>query len=148
MINDILVRELMNGMWFVLSIEVLIALTFYVVKRAAHEPEPAQNIWIDPEVWYREPGTQMAIAWLTYMAGSAIRAGWIWVLLECQNRIGIQNCGYIIQTVWVLMIASVLAIIGGVCIIRLMMPQRWRPWSYLVPAVMAIIIPVTYHVVV
>lgn len=143
--DDYLIRELMNGMWFVLSLEILIALMIYIIHRILKEPAEPRNIWVIPEPWYRELGTQLAIGWTTYMTGSAIRAGWIWLLLECQGRLGMKNCGHITQTAEVLFIASVFAIVGGVCTIRIMMPDRWRPWSYIVPAAIAIIVPVSVH---
>lgn len=141
--NDVLIRELMNGMWFVLSVEIWLALIIYIVRRIIREPAPA--LWIKPSSWYADPATQLAVAWTTYMTGSGIRAGWIWMLLECQGRLGIGNCGHITKTVEILFAASLFAIVGGVCTIRIMLPEDWRPWSYVVPAALAIIVPVAVH---
>lgn len=145
--DDLLLRELMNGMWFVLSVEVIFALTVYVINRALTPQEPDKSIFVVSVPWYRELGVQLAIAWLTYMSGSALRAGWIWALLECQNREGIDQCGHISKNVELLYAACFLAIVGGVCTIRILLPQHWRPWSYVIPAALALAIPTTLAVV-
>lgn len=143
--DSVLVRELMNGMWFVLSFQILVALVSYLIRRMISEPADPRQVWVVNQPWYRELGSQLALSWGTYMVGSTIRAGWIWIFLECQGRLGVGNCGHITQTVWVLFIASGFAIVGGVCTIRIMLPDSWRPWSYLVPAIVAVIVPLVVH---
>jgi len=148
-LDDQLIRELMNGMWFILSLEVLLALIYYIVWRAIKHPIKPQNIWVEPEVWYKELGTQLALAWACFITGATIRAGWIWLLLECQNRLGHRkDCNYILDTAEWLLLASVFAIVGGVCTIRVMLPYWLRPWSYIVPAVVAVAVPLLVHLLI
>lgn len=140
-----LYREIMNGTWFILSLEILIALIIYLFTRIRSSKQIVHYEWVQPASWYQDPATQLAIAWTCYMAGSAVRAGWIWLLLECQNRVGRENCHHISNSQEILWIATLLAVAGGVCTIRCMLREEWRPWSYIVPAIIALTIPIIVH---
>lgn len=139
------VREVFNGVWFVLSVEMLLALLWFLVA-SIREPQVARptRIVLVPMCWYERPEVQLAIAWTVYITGSAMRAGWIWVLLECQNRTK-TPCSVVAQHYGFMMIAVALASIGGLCSMRIMLPERWAPWSWIVPGLVAFAIPVAYH---
>lgn len=143
--DDELYREIMNGTWFILSLEILFALIIYLFVRLRNSKELVVYEWTKPASWYQDPATQLAIAWTCYMAGSAVRAGWIWLLLECQNRLGRNGCYHISNSQETLWVATILAVIGGVCTIRCMLRPEWRPWSYLVPGVVAVTVPLVVH---
>lgn len=145
--NEVL-REIMNGMWFVLSLEIWLSFLFYVYQRATKPPGEPQWIWVVPVPWREQVGTQLALAWSIYISGSVLRAGWIWVLLECQNRMGRGKCTYITDTASWLYLASVLAIIGGTWMMARILPESWGKKRILIPPALAVAIPVLVHVVI
>lgn len=145
-LDDEVVREMMNGTWFILTFEILLALIYYIIWRAVKEPSEPRYVWVVPTRWYRELGTQLAVSWAVFCAGSVIRSGWIYVWLECVNRLGHKSCEPIPTSVWWLHLASFLAIVGGVCTIRVMLPAATRPWSYVLPATIAVSVPILVRV--
>lgn len=143
--EDEVVREIMNGMWFILSVEVWLCLIYYISHRIMRARVIGQEYIIeDSTYWYHDSATQLAIALMVYMTGSGIRAGWVWGLLECQNEIGRKGCEFIATSVWVLFVASAFAIVGGLCTIRVLVPFL-RPWGWLAAGVLAVAVPLIVH---
>src|SRR5690242_12660777 len=64
-------REITNGMWFLASLFLLISMLRFLVPRLIKNP----LLW--------RQGVEIKLAWgiCLIAAGTAIRAGWIWVLL-------------------------------------------------------------------
>ena len=147
-LDDETLRELVNGMWFVLSVEILCALLFYIVSRYRAARDDPHWEWSIPVPWWQELGTQLAISWSCYIFGSAVRSGWVYVFLECTNRLTRDGCQHVVDRADVLYVASFFAIAGAVCTIRVMLPQRWNPWSYVVPGLIAVCLPVAAHILV
>jgi hypothetical protein len=145
-IHDEVLREIMNGMWFVLSMEIWLSFVVYIYLRATKPPGEPQWIWVVPVPWRQQVGTQLAMAWALYISGSALRAGWIWALLECHNRIGRNQCAYITETASLLYLASALAIVGGTWMMARVLPESWGKKRILIPPLVAISVPVLVHV--
>lgn len=132
-----LLREFWNGAWFILCFVMLVMIGAFVVRRFL------TPTWKIRPGWYDELGTQTAIALFVFISGSALRAGWIWLLLNCQNE-G-DDCTAIVSRVWMMDVAGVIAIVGGLCTIRVMSPREWLPWSWLGAGLVAVVVPVVYY---
>ena len=132
-----LLREFWNGAWFILCFVMLIMIGAFVVRRFFN------SSWQIRHGWYDELGTQTAIALFVFILGSALRALWIWLLLNCQNGGG--DCTWIVNQSWLMDIAGIVAIIGGLCTIRIMSPRDWLPWSWLGAGLVAVVVPVIYY---
>lgn len=134
--NDLIAREIVNGMWFVLSALMAAAFGLYVVR------SKIGTAWPD---WYNQLGVQAAIALFVFTFGSMMRAGWIWLLLSCQNEN--RSCAGIENAYAIMFIASAFAVVGGVCCIRIFTPAYWSPWSWLAAGFVAVAIPVIVHLI-
>jgi hypothetical protein len=153
--NDVVVRELMNGTLFVLDIEMVLTFGIYLVRRVIEDfcayragTSPPMYSATSPAPfgilgWYKRPGSQAAIALTIHLVGAAVRAGWIWWLLHCQNA-G-TDCAYIQSSSWILVVATLLAMIGGLCCIRVFSPPNWRPWSWIGAGIIALSIPTAIY---
>lgn len=42
-------------------------------------------------------------------------------------------------------IAGMLAIVGGLCVVRVLSPESWRPWVWLGAGIGAMAIPAAYY---
>lgn len=131
--RDFIVRELMNGTWFLLGVFLIVAMA-YRLRERTKKPD-----------WYNDPGVQALIALLVYFVGSITRSAWIWAALTCTNIYGRQSCEWITARYQPLIVASVLAVVGATCCIRIFSPPSWRPWSWIGAGVLAIAVPVFVH---
>lgn len=155
--NDMVVREVMNGILFVLDVELVLTFVTYLSRRiiadigsyragqdvptySEESPEPYGVLG-----WYERPGSKAAIALTIYFAGATMRAGWIWWLLHCENAGG--SCFSIRGNSWVMLVATALAMTGGLCCIRVFSPPHWHPWSWLAAGVVAVAIPFLTYLV-
>ena len=132
-----LLREFWNGSWFVLSSVMALMLAAFLIRRF-FTPD-----WRIREGWYDDLGTQTGIALFVFVSGSAMRALWVWVLLGCQNHGG--DCRPIIEFSWMMQIADIVGLIGGLCLIRILSPRSWLPWSWLSAAFVAGVVPWLYY---
>lgn len=141
-------REIMNGTWFILSGYMLCAFSLYLLHTWREEPmTKSMYVWIEPTRWYYRPDVRLAIALTIYMFGSWSRAGYIWYLLECQNRT-MSSCKYILDNYEVLLASSLAAMLGGLCSIRLLVPERWYPNVFwIVAGITAVAIPIAIHII-
>lgn len=131
--SEVVVREIANGIWFLLGAFLIVAFGIRIWQR------------FQVPGWYKDEGTQLLIALFVYFCGSIIRSGWIWGVLVCSNDRGRDDCAVIIQRYDVLLLASVLALVGLVCCIRILTPPHWQPWPWIVSGVLAVAIPVGVH---
>ena len=133
MLNDVIVREIMNGTWFLLSVMMVVTFAVYLLDRKMRGGD-----------WYQRPGSQAAIALSIFLSGSAIRAGWIWWLLHCHNN-RLDCTAY--QKSWgILIIGTILVVVGGLCCVRVFSPVSWRPWSWIVAGIISVAAPVFVYV--
>lgn len=93
--------------------------------------------------WYHDQAFQVAVALIAFILGSCLRAGYIWLLLHCDTFD--RNCGWIQGRSWVMTIAGMLAIVGGLCVVRVLSPESWRPWVWLGAGIGAMAIPAAYY---
>jgi NO-binding membrane sensor protein with MHYT domain len=139
MMTDTFVRELSNGQWFVLSMVMTTFCITYATVRPVSIGHYTPN-WFDDAI---PADTQFALSLAIYMAGSTLRAGYIWVLLHCQNARG--SCDYIQNNAWLMLVASALAVIGGLWFIRTLSPPQWRPWSWVGAGLFSLSLPFFYY---
>ncbi len=132
-----LVREIGNGALAVLSAVMVIMLGLFVLRRFQ---DPAGGV---RRGWYDEPGTQIAIALMVLVFGKGLRSTWIWLLLSCQNVGG--DCGWMYRTPYVIEAAVLISIVGGLCIIRVLSPREWLPWSWLGSTAVCVGVPLVYY---
>lgn len=131
--SNLVVREVMNGTWFILTLCLTLAFVLRIACRMASDAN-----------WYGDVGCQAAIALLVHFVGSVMRSGWIWLLLHCQNAA--RECSAIENNYDVLIVASAFAVIGTLCCIRVFSPVRLRPWTWMLAGAAAIAIPVGVYV--
>jgi hypothetical protein len=142
-------QEVGNGLWFILGLEICASIVFYLVashiEHKRRDREAQTYILMERGPWYERADVQLAVGLLVYVAGSSIRAHWNWVLRECENDYGREACAYLQLSYGELFLAMALAILGGTCMIRRLLPAHWSPWSWLVAGGLAILIPVGYR---
>lgn len=132
--NDGYFREMWNGSWFMLTLSMIIALVAIACDRINK---------IGLRQAYNDLGVQICVSFTTFVTASGLRAGYIWVLLHCQNIS--NNCAPIEREDWIMTVAGMVAIVGGLCVIRVMSPPKWRPWSWLFAGMMSIGVPAFYY---
>ena len=80
--DDLVVREVTNGMWFLMNLALLAVFANYLLCRWQQDGaltlfRSAAN---DQDI-----GTAAAIALFVYFMGASMRAGWVWIVLFQQN---------------------------------------------------------------
>lgn len=133
--NDLIVREIMNGMLFMLGLFLVGAMGFRLLQRVKHDND-----------WYHDETTQAIIALFFFLIGENIRSGWIWALLICQNEYGRSACLKIASSYELLLVASAFAIVGAVCCIRVFSPPAFNPWTWLAAGALALLVPLGVHI--
>lgn len=140
LLDDRTLMELWNGAWFALGLAMVtsfILIAFHrVLSRHRRTDRPI----------YRDMVFQSSIALCTFSAASSIRAGYIWMLLHCENLRGVNNCPFIEMNAWVLSVGAALAIVSGLCIIRIFTPSDWSPWIWISAALAAIGGPIVFYI--
>lgn len=137
---DDIIREIANGQWFILALVMTLFFAVYAVWKPGRD-HPYEPDWLDDRI---SIANQLIISWLILFSGSALRAGYIWLLLHCQNSTG-TSCEYIADYAYVMFIASGMAMVGGLGFIRTLSPQSWRPWSWLGSLIVCIGIPAAFY---
>lgn len=132
---DSIMREIMNGCWFILSLALTVTFAFRVYVRITENPAS----------WRNNEGVGAAIALFVFFLGSSARSLWIWLLLNCQNDE--KDCAWIQSSYEFLVVATALAIIGATCCVRVFSPPRWRPWGWISVAVVALVIPMIVYLI-
>lgn len=133
-----MVREVWNGAWFALTLSMIVCMSAIAIDRMIKLLQRGERRF------YCDPAIQICAALIVFCAGSGMRAGYIWVLLHCQN-FDAGSCDEIEHAEWLMSIAGVLAIVGGICTIRVMSPTRWRPWSWMAAGAFAVGVPLVYY---
>lgn len=134
-LNDLVVREIMNGMLFLLGACLCVAMGMRLLRRMKEDG------------WYDDEGTQATIALFVFLVGDGIRSAWIWALLSCQNEFGRSGCISITNSYLILISASAFAIVGATCCIRVFTPAGWRPWTWVGAGICSVVIPLTLYLI-
>jgi hypothetical protein len=138
---DRLVREQVNGLWFVLSLELFMLFADRARRqwRYLSIKHPRTSIAFRFQQWRgHDVVGRAAIAWSVYFFGESVMRGWVWILLKLQNdgRIPLfepSRPGSTVASFYpVAMVAAVLAVLGALCIIRMFAPDGMgkRAWQY------------------
>lgn len=142
--DDLNIREFINGMWFFICVVMLITLLClggHRIEMLARRNRPKAYFMGGVFACFRHDLALQIIAGLIFfVSGSGMRAGYIWLLLHCQN-LPIANCTTIEHAAWTLFVAAALAIVGGTYTVRSLSPLSWRPWSWLPGVIIALTIP-------
>lgn len=125
-INGSIVREQVNGLWFILALELFILF----VDRARRQfvlidkQWPGQAFREKFHYWRRvDAVARAAIAWSVYFAAETLMRGWIWMLLKKQNDGTSYSKFENAYTYPVAIASSVGAIVGALCVIRMFAPR-------------------------
>jgi hypothetical protein len=151
-------HELVNGTLFVLDVQMVLIFFIYVVRQILRDRQDRRYGGMtrtydedtDPVPfrrnlsWYDRAGTMAAIALMVHLLGTTIRAGWVWWLLSCQ-RLHHGDCLHVTETWGVLFFATLLALMGGLCVIRIFSPPSWRPWSWIGAGFLSVVLPVIHY---
>lgn len=128
------VREMWNGAWFMLTLSMLVALLAIAWDRL-------NKMGVRPA--YADLGVQICLAFAIFVTASGLRAGYIWTLLHCRNFQ--DNCLWVERDDWIMTVAGMIAFVGGLCVIRVMSPPKWRPWSWVVAGLISVGLPMVYY---
>jgi hypothetical protein len=141
------IREVMNGMWGILSYS--LALTFFAflvgrVYKFFKNRERSEALW--KPLWRSIANdgieNQAALALMTYFIGSAIYRTWVWVLLYK----GAIDDNFIKSHYAVPIIGSLIALVGALCAIRIFTPPKLNPWLWMSVGTIAITVPILVHI--
>jgi hypothetical protein len=140
--DDLIVREITNGTWFLLNLALLAVFANYLLCRWQQSGVLTlfRNVANDQDI-----GTAAAIALFVYFMGAATRAGWVWVVLFQQN-LGVDIVNFENQPVF-LMIAVATGITGSLCCMRVFSQSRWGNWAWIVSGILAVAIPLAAHLI-
>jgi hypothetical protein len=130
--NDALFREFMNGAWWWIGV-FMVSTTFwrltvlirYLWSDIGRRSFLFERVRMLLSAVYASPNILILMAVACYLTGSIGRSGWIWVYLNCQNVS--DFCKDIQESYWYLTIASILAVGGGMCYVRIVL-HRWWMW--------------------
>lgn len=129
----LIIREIMNGMWFVLSLALLFAYVTYALTRLRGGDA------------YRSAAIQAAVALAVFMLGSSVRSGFIWLLLSAQNAHNQWLVKAISDRYEILFYATLFMTVGALCCFRVFTPARWSPFSWLFVGTLGVTIPLMVH---
>jgi hypothetical protein len=126
---DVIVREFMNGCWFIIALIFFCYLVYYMIRRFqwAQEwwetaPEPKPGIF---RVWYNWDGVRLALAVSIVVMGDIIRAGWVFLILN--QRIQTSEPAFIINWWPAGLLAVTFVLVGTLCCIRVL-SERKTDW--------------------
>lgn len=141
------VLELMNGIWTLLTVQIIVVLVLYIIRRVLEPPHEPQWIFVRPEPWHQELGVQLAFSWILYSIGTGTARSWAYLYRECANRLDnpAVNCAHVTDNVEWLFIASIFAVVGGVYTIRVMLPRYLGIWRWAVPLILSVVPPTAWH---
>lgn len=109
--TSLIVREWINGVWFVATAWVAVIFCRYLWN----EVRKSGDYW--------KPQVQGATACLAYFSGETIYRGWTWIGLKAANE------GHIdlkfAQFYWIGIAGATLAILGAICCMRVFSPSSW-----------------------
>lgn len=113
-----LTQEVMNGIWFILSLCCAVLFTRFVL------------------CWYRQGGydigTKAAIALSVYFWGSTGSRGWFW-FVSWTHRIYPEPPWWTTNNEWLSFLFSIIAVTGALCALRVFSPREWGEWPWVVP---------------
>lgn len=125
-------REIGNGVWTMLGAFLIVALAYTVVQDIRHRHD-----------WRTDRGTALTIGTLVYFLGSIMRSGYIWGGLIVDNR----QWDHAVLAEWrgSLLFAVALAVVGGLCIVRICLVDRFGSWSWITAGVVSVAVPVAVY---
>jgi hypothetical protein len=123
---DVIVREFMNGVWFVLAV----IMSGYLVYYLADRYRSARDWWENEKgpkpgilrVWYNWEGVRLALAILVVYAADTLRAGWVFLILN--QRIQTNEPIFLINWWPIGLIAVCMAVVGTLCAIRVLSGRK------------------------
>jgi len=143
---NLVLREITNGQWFLVSFGMLVVVTVYLISvvREAFK-QTIMSPWKFLTTFLRRDlGTQMSIGFFVYLVGSCFRALPTWSMLWAQNH-GVDFSPYQAYYDGFISTAAFVAVIGGLCLMRVFSRKRWKVWYWPVVALITVIVPIAVH---
>lgn len=135
-LNNIVAREISNGMWFISNLFLLFFLWKFLVPR----------VYDNPKFWDWFLSVKLAWGFNLIVLGSTIRSGWIWVLLMMENS-G-RDTTDIKATNSLTFFAIGFVLWGTICVIKALSVNddgKERPIRWILATAFAVLIPVVIH---
>ena len=141
-LGDAGVREIANGQAALINFFIVIMMVAYLARVVMRD-----GFWHTFSVKLYSPernvGTAIAIAMFVYFLGASVRAIWIWAQLYHQNR-GYHN-GPLNSLQEIRLLAAPLIIVGGLCMIRVLLNPRWGRATWFSAGGIMLILPIAIH---
>lgn len=125
--------ESANAPWFVLDILLSIFMCWYIVTY--YDSSHGYSIFRAWRVGELEKHLQLAIAIFVVHTGSAMVRGWAWALRYVLNR---HREFPVDGTLSFLLIGTMIAVVGMVCMIRIITVARLGRWPWIAAAALAV----------
>lgn len=130
-LDNMVNREISNGIWFISNIFLLIYLIGFLTPRLKR----------NPVIWSASLDVKLVWGMTLIVIGSTIRSGWIWVLLVMQYY---KFDDVVIKSISpITFVAIIILIWGTICMIKAMsVRNRWL-WSAI--AIVSVSVPFVVH---
>jgi hypothetical protein len=138
--DDLFVREITNGIWFLMNVSILIAIGCFLFCQFGKFGLGSLWARLRDET---STGDQVAVALFVYFIGSSIRAGWVWTVLLLQS-LGRDTDGFDQASDW-LLTAVAIGIVGTFCCMRIFSRDQWGHKIWVGFATFAILTPFIAH---
>jgi hypothetical protein len=139
--DDLIVRETTNGMWFLLNLALLAVFANYLLCRW----QQTGTLKLFGAGSEHDIGLHAAIALFVYFVGASTRAGWVWIVLFQQNM-GVQNYGFENHPAF-LLLAVATGAVGSLCCMRVFSAKRWGHWAWISSGILAVAVPLLAHLI-
>lgn len=141
MFDDLVVRELTNGTWFLLNATIILAVGRHLYCQIIRFG--LRHLWngLRDET---STGVQVAVALFVYFIGASIRAGWVWIVLFRQNLGMISNDTAFDQADWLLLAVGIGGI-GALCCARIFSRDQWGHNVWMISGALAMALPAIVH---
>jgi hypothetical protein len=116
--TDMIVRELINGAWFVLNLYMVGIFLLYLVPEIRRVSR-----------WYAQERNKAALGLLFYFSGGALFHGWIWYLLR-MARLQVVG-GFLANSYAVIVASAIFAFVGALLCIAVFSEKRWGHVAWL-----------------
>lgn len=129
------IREVSNGGWFVMDAALTFTFGFWLWCVVVNQPGFRWQNLFKLRLYPFE--AQFVTAMFVVHLGSAMRAGYIWTLLEAQNDKR-ATVPFLVEWANIMILAGVISMIGGMCLMRIF---GWKRLWWVAGA-LAILLPV------
>jgi len=119
-LDQLMVREFVNGLWFAMSFCVVLVFGGKLVGNLLYALHYNDGRF---RIWFNDPGTRAAIPLFFYFLAETTMRGWIWLVLLYQNN-GWNN-DFITDDYWIALAAGFVAVWASLCCIWVFSRSQW-----------------------